>query len=549
MQQRTGKLMSTSTKYAPDLGTAQPVLRRLIVYTLLFALVMIAAGGLSGLLRRLLDAGSVLVAEDVTGLALSLGNTFVGAPLAALLWWAAWRRLDTERSSIGWSLYVAAVYAVSLLVAFTSVTGTAAALIVGDTSGWAQGVARSLVWTGVLLWHRWMWRHPTRGPVELHDLPVVVGYAVGLVVFVGAAASALGTLFEEVIGGLLTEPALGSPWWRATVSLLVWAAGGAGLWWWHWMHDDGRRLRTGFSNVALVLLGVLAMGIITLGGLGLLLFVLLRLAVDRSEPLAALLEPLAPALAAASLGAPVWLYHLRAAARRSEGTRLAGRLVTSGVALAAAASGVGVIVNAVLAALASPVVGADPRTLLLGGISSLAVGGPVWWIAWRPAAEPADTERARRRVYLVAVFGLSAVVALITLLILGYLMFEFLLAGVGGGALLERVRAPLGLLLATGGTAAYHFSVWRHDRAVEPVRDPERTIGHVILVTARDPGELVPLIAHLTGARVTVWQRADAAPEASTPSAEELTHALDGVSAARVLVVLGAGIEVLPLVG
>ncbi len=545
--------MSTNTTYAPDLGSAQPVLRRLIVYTLLFALVMISANGVSGLLWRMLDAGDVLIAQDTTGLARSLAFTLVGGPLAALLWWAAWRRLDTERSSIAWSLYVAAVYAVSLGAAFTSVFGTASALIVGDTSGWPQGLARSLVWTAVLLWHRWMWRHPTRGPVELDDLPVVTGYVLGLIVGLGAAVSALGTLFEEALDGLVQGlgqgPAQGVPWWHSTVSLLVWAAGGAGLWWWHWKRDDGRRLRTGFSNVALVLVGVLGTGILTLGGLGVLLFVLLRLAFDRTDPLVDLLDPLPPALAAASLGPAVWLYHLRAAALRSEGTRLAARLVTSGVALAAAASGVGVIVNALLAALVSPVVGSDPRTLLLGGISSLAVGGPVWWLAWRPAAEPADTERARRRVYLVAVFGLSAVVALITLLLLGYLIFQFLLADVGGGAMLERVRAPLGLLLATGGTAAYHFSVWRHDRAVAPAAAPVRTIGQVTLVTAADPGPLVALIGTLTGARVTVWQRADAGPAGTVPSAEELTHALEGVSAGRVLVVFGAGIEVIPLVG
>jgi hypothetical protein len=177
------------------------------------------------------------------------------------------------------------------------------------------------------------------------------------------------------------------------------------------------------------------------------------------------------------------------------------------------------------------------------------VGGPVWWLAWRPAAEPADTERARRRVYLVAVFGLSAVVALITLLILGYLVFEFLLGDVGGGAMLERVRAPLGLLLATGGTAAYHFSVWQRDRAVAPAPEPAPAIGQVILVTGSDPGPLVPLLGTLTGARVTVWRRADAGPAAAAPSAEEVAAALDGISAGRVLVVIGAGVEVIPLAG
>ena len=49
--------------------------------------------------------------------------------------------------------------------------------------------------------------------------------------------------------------------------------------------------------------------------------------------------------------------------------------MTSGVALVAAASGIGVIVNAALAMAATPLAGSGARTLLLGGISSLLVGG------------------------------------------------------------------------------------------------------------------------------------------------------------------------------
>ena len=89
-------------------GGAQRTVRRLITYLLLFALVVIAAVGLSGLLGRLLVAGTVLATADVAGLARSLAFALIGGPLAALLWWVVWRRLDdeTERTSIGWGLYV-----------------------------------------------------------------------------------------------------------------------------------------------------------------------------------------------------------------------------------------------------------------------------------------------------------------------------------------------------------------------------------------------------------------------------------------------------------
>ncbi|WP_246018543.1 DUF5671 domain-containing protein [Arthrobacter crusticola] len=544
--------MSTGTRAAPGRSPAQPVLRRLIAFTLLFTLVLIAAGGLTGLLGRLLNSGDVLVADDVTGLARSLAFTLVGGPLAALLWWAVWRRVEGERPSTAWGLYVAGIYAVSLITAATALLGTAAALLGGDAERWSEGLARGLVWTGVLLWHHWMWRHRTRGPLALKDLPLVGGYIFGLVLAVGGAYSALAGLLDAAVEGSTSPGAIGVPWWRASLSALVWTAGGAGLWLAYWVRGGGRHLRTALSNVALVLFGVLGAGLLTLGGLGTVLFVLLRLAFDRTDPLPALLDPLAPALAAAAIGAPVWVYHLRAAATRAEGTRLAGRLVTSGVSLAAAAAGVGVIVNALLAALASPVVGADPRTLLLGGISSLAVGGPVWWSAWRPTAAPGGGERSRRRVYLVAVFGISALVALITLLVLGYLIFEFLLADVGGAALIERVRAPLGLLLTTGGTAAYHFSVWRQDRAAGATASADRgAIGSVVLVAGAGAEPLAELIGGITGAGVTFWRRADPAADAAVPSGEELARALDGVVGEKVLVIVGAGpgIEVIPLAG
>ena len=78
---------------------------------------VIAAVGLSGLLGRLLVAGTELATGDVAGLARSLAFALIGGPLAALLWWVVWRRLDdeTERASVGWGLYVTGVYVLSLM--------------------------------------------------------------------------------------------------------------------------------------------------------------------------------------------------------------------------------------------------------------------------------------------------------------------------------------------------------------------------------------------------------------------------------------------------
>jgi hypothetical protein len=162
------------------------------------------------------------------------------------------------------------------------------------------------------------------------------------------------------------------------------------------------------------------------GGIGTVLFVLLRLAFDRTDPVSEILEPLGAAIAAGAVGSLVWAYHRTVSAGRSGTTLQAAKLVTSGVGLAAAATGIGIVVNSALSIAATPLAGDGIRTLLLGGISAVAVGGPLWWLTWKPGVAPEPTELGRRgrRVYLIAVFCMSAIVADITLLVIGYRVFE-----------------------------------------------------------------------------------------------------------------------------
>jgi hypothetical protein len=554
--------MPPSPAGGPATGSAQRTVRRLILYALLFALVVVAAVGLSGLLGRLLVTGSELAAGDVAGLARSLAFALIGGPLAAIFWWAVWRRLgeESERSSAGWGLYLAGAYTLSLIIATSNLLGTLASVVDGERLAWRYSLATGLVWAAVWIWHRWMWRHARKSPTELADVPTVLGSVLGLLIGVGGAVPALSALLDAALRGATAAASVGRPWWVSALASLVWAAGGGVVWWWHWKHDGGRRLRTGFANAALITIGVLGAGILTLGGAGVALFVVLRLLFDRTGSLDLLLEPLAPAIAAAAIGSLVWVYHRAMASGRSDSTRQGGKLVTSGVALVAAASGIGVIVNAALAMAATPLAGSGTRTLLLGGLSSLLVGGPVWWLAWKPAARTgapgtgaAGAGLNARRIYLIVVFGLSAVVAVVTLLVIGFRVFEFFLDTVTGGSFVDRIRAPLGLLAATGLAAGYHFAVWRRDRAAQAAAGPSRrrTIGHVILVTGADPAPLHRVIDEVTGAGVTVWRRADVGPggaDTAVPTAG-LAAALDGVTGPRVLVITGPDgrIDVVPL--
>lgn len=83
-------------------------LRRFFQFLLLYGLLVVVAVGLSELLGRLLERGT-LVSAYQTGLARSLAFTIVGVPLLVVV--AVWsrrrfRQVQGEASSVAWSLYV-----------------------------------------------------------------------------------------------------------------------------------------------------------------------------------------------------------------------------------------------------------------------------------------------------------------------------------------------------------------------------------------------------------------------------------------------------------
>ncbi|WP_286166807.1 DUF5671 domain-containing protein [Arthrobacter sp. AQ5-05] len=520
---------------APALGT----LRRIILFVLLFALVSLAASGVGGLLGRLFTAAETIAFNDSSSLALWLALTLVGGPLGAVVFWASWRLLadPAERRATAWGIYVSAMYVTSLVTATSFGIGALASLAGGDTVFWKSSLAKALPWAGVWVWHRWILGHRSRGPEALATLPLVLGTVLGLVIGLGAGTNALAVLFEHALGADGELAAIGVPWWRPGLGLLVWATGGVLIWWWHWVREGARKLHTRLAGVGLVAIGVAGSALLALGGAGVLLYVLLRLGFDRTDPVPAIVEPVPEALAAALLGTLSWLYHARIARARPEPVPAAAQLAISGIALAAAASGNGIIINAALATGTTRLGGTDATTLLLAGLSSLAIGGPLWWFFWRPT-RPAEPHG--RRIYLVLVFGISAVVALVTLLVIGFRLFEYMLGDAGDAGLLERVRAPLGLLVATGLVAGYHFALWRHDRAAAPVPSARRTapaIGEVLLVAGSNARELAAAIAAHTGGVVTVLPRADG----GTTALEAVLPALEGLSAGRVLLLAGPG--------
>jgi hypothetical protein len=512
--------------------------RRVITYLLLFVMVVIAAIGLTGLLERALDLRSAIANGDTFGLAQSLAFALIAGPLAAILWWLTWRDSASarDRASVAWPVYLTVTSTVALLTFAIALLTWGSSLVGGD---WLpSSLATAIVWGLVWLWHYWMWRHPAKGPTRLRGVAPAIASLVGLTLLTGGLVFALMALIDSAIRTFGPGVVGGAAPWESVLQSLVWAVGGGLLWWWHWFRAGVREQRTGFSSVLLVYITGFAAFALFAVGVVLVLYVVLRLLVPSSEPLVQILDPLAYGVSSAAFGALVLSYHTRIVASRTPEVRSATRLVTSGTALAIAASGVGVTVNALLGSLGTELVGADFSDLLLGGLSLLVVGGALWWAAWRPglASSAARTSTPGRRVYLVVIFGASALVALITLLVIGFQAFSFVLGDASGGSFLDRSRQALGLLAVTVLVAVYHFALWRGDRAATPPTEHVRTIERVTIV-ATDAEALASAVREATGARVSVLRRADAV--AREADAAAVVAALDGVTGGHVLVVAG----------
>ncbi|GLI28766.1 hypothetical protein ARHIZOSPH14_30080 [Agromyces rhizosphaerae] len=528
---------------------AQATVRRVVIVVLLAIAVGIAAIGLSGLVERMLGLADPLAGSDTTGLALALAFALVGVPLAGVLWWLLWRRLDdpVEREAPSWGVYLLIARTVSLVVATIGLLEWADALVGGR---WLEAeLATGIVWAGVWAWHVWMSRHAGRSPVRLASVPAVVGAAYGLVLWASGGVRALGALVDAALAGQVVDGFAGSTWWTPVVEALPWLVVGLAVWWWHLRGEGAGAARTVFADVVTLLVGIAAAASVALYGAGTLVDVLLRLAFDASATGADLAADTGDGVGLLLVGVLVWRIHHRMLAGREPAVRSAETFAVSGVAVVATAIGIGVSVNGGLAALVpAPLAGAFAPTVLLAGLSALLVGAPVWWLAWRPLrpVPPEEAASTGRRVFLVVLFGVSALVALISLLIIGYRLFEHLLEGAGpAGGLLDAVRAPVGWLVATAVVSAYHFATWRADRRHAPTARPDRRRRSVMLVAGGDVDALATELGERTGAKVTVLRRIDAE---TAPDVAAVMAAVETSDAARMLVVAGErGVESVPL--
>lgn len=534
-----------------DAETDGQSVRRFFQYLLLTGLLVAAASGVTGLLGRLLDLGRTMVGGD-SGLALQLALTIVALPLWLLL--ARWtqRRAAAEPGelrSLGWAAYLTLVGLISLVVAMIG-WYRVLTMAVGLAPFRGDAVALALVWTLVWAGHRWWGRRST--PREHLGALVLLGSLVGLgtagwalAELVGATLRALTGLAGTSIVGSGVEPLL-----RAGALLLV----GAAVWTVYWLLDGVRRPRTTGWLVLVLLVGVGGGLVTALGALSVLGYdVLVWLVGDREATSAGEHFRRTPGrVGAAVVGLIVWWYHQEVLATgrgvaRTEVRRVYEYLMAA-IGLLAAASGLVMVLVTLVEAIAARsqlVVGGSALNALLAALVLLAVGIPVWWWHWRLAQRarasdpPGELASVSRRTYLLVLFGVAGVAAVIALITLAYLLLEDALAGRLDAETIRRIRFALGILVTAGLLSAYHWTIFRSDREdaarLAPVRAaspyPART---VLLVADLAPDQQAEL-ARRTGAAVQVLRPTGGG---AVPSVDDLAQTVSSVPEGDLLLLL-----------
>lgn len=531
--------------------------RRFFQYLLLYGLIIVVAIGLSGLLGRLLDRGT-LVAADQTALARDVSFVVVGIPLYIVV--GLWTRKkfladSAEVQSFGWGFYFTAA-------PLTFLVGAMFAL--HDTFIWAfangrysaPSLARLIVW-GVL-WALHWWLDVRLTPARSSRSHHLIGSLIGLGTVVFGLGEFLTSLIERVwkLGGDTLFIQGGNPILRSLATLVV----GIPVWFLYWIWASAKSKRDPMWLAYVLLAGVGGGLILAVTFASTALYSVLAWFIgDPSSTKASIhFQNIPTAIAFTCVGIIAWWYHHAVLDQEREATRSEVQRVyeylMAGIGLIAAAGGLTMVLVALLDAIVGGTAitgtgGTGAVNALLAAATLLVVGGPVWWIFWRRIESAVqkmpspEYSSPTRRIYLFILFGMGGLATAVVLLIGVFFLFDDIFKGNFGSDTFHRMRFPIGILVTTGAVAGYHWMIYRAER--EQVIAGQHGPRFVLLVGPKDP-ELIRELAHRTGARVQAWARKEEVGEFG--SVEDLVAILERTSEESIILLADtSGVRAIPV--
>lgn len=563
----------------PGMGTA----RRFFVY-LLAALGLIAgANGVAWLLQALL--GVLVRAPELTRdttIALGVALTAVGIPAWLAFWGVARRAVRAkphEATFLLRPIYLYAVLTGSLATVAVAAVEALAGVLGAATRNPVAPVATLVVWFAVWASHARVERGEppaTEAGLTLRLLHVYGVAVVALAVLALATGNVLQQVLEAAYRTLVGQSVLWattSPLLAAAVRLAAATAVVAGLVWWWYGHRLTSPSTDGWPRaVATYALGIFPGAVAVVTAASVLLYQALQVAFGAGQAVERF-AVLPGVLAALVVGGGVWAVHdarARAEAALDSGRARAGRRTSdhllAAIGLVAGAVGLVQVLGAAFGALAPAATtlhGDAWQNPTILALTLLAVGGPLWTIAWsrlqrsahaEAGAQPA-VERAAgaRRLYLTIAFGVGVAAALVATSVA---LYEVVVAALDGRglAVLWDVRFSLATALVAAAVGGYHGAVLREDRAALAAATPRAAVRarpEVVVLARRGDGAAVRRLEARWSGRITVWWREDGdASEAHDLDVDALAAQLEALAAPRVVVWVGAGgMEVVPVAG
>jgi hypothetical protein len=474
--------------------------------------------------------------------------TIVGLPVLFFLGrWVVRSLSDPAERGGAFGLYVN----VTLLTALAVVMVTSVVSgrwLVGESDFSSMALTSLVVWTPIWVAHWWLYRAHRADVSNFH---VFVGATAGLGTLAGYGAALLDEIFTRLLdSGTAVDLAA-----RNDADVSTWVIGlavGGLVFGWYWLMNGLREARDTLWHAYVVLIGVLGGLIAAVAGAGSVLFRVLQWWLGDPGTSSAVrhFADFIPALVALLVGAAIWFYHRRVLGPirgdRTEVQRVYDYVVAA-VGLVTATVGVVILVIGFQEAVFPP---ADSMTsevnILLGALTSLAVGVPLWAQAWRrinrfvKVSGGLEVASPTRRSYLFGVIGLGGVVAAVSLIVLLVVVFNSVL-GDGGDRLRNDIQAPVALLVTVGGVAVYHLLLQREEQEQIPDAPSPK---QVVLVTGDEV--LAAAVRDLTGARVTVLHRLDANGEAAGAGAVAAAIAASEFDQLLVVPDPVGGVQVIP---
>lgn len=451
--------------------------RRFFQLLLLFALTIVSAVGVSGLLGRLIRINDVLN-TDRGNLALESAFTAVGVPLLAVifLWTRSSIAKDREElQTLIWDIYLTLISIISLIVVIDAQLNLYRGLFTSDLVR-GKDISQLLIWGAIWLFHFRLHNKVGRGEHSLGEH--LIGSLIGLALSFIGLLNVLGSILSQLAG--LGEKSLLVGTEKPIINGLITLAVGAPVWFIYWVRTAEKGVKENLWYAYVLLIGVGGGLLSAVISASLVLNNVLVWFFGETESSAKTFFQGTPQLIGTSISGLIILwYHRQILQSSQELQRTDIRRIyeygVAGIGLLAASGGVTMILVSIIESIFknTEFIGESSINTLLAAITLIVVGAPVWWFQWNSIQKKVNSDLIEdqssvvRRIYLLLLFGVVGVTAVIVLLTIAYLVFYDLFQTEISSNTINKIRFPIAIFLTAGFVSIYHWNIYKNEKDVE----------------------------------------------------------------------------------